>query len=224
MSGATYLVRGAVILAVLLAVVLGYRIGTRANARLRLALDAAVRTASHDELTGLPNRRALRQRLAVLTASRSEIVLAIVNLDRFSAVNELGHRIGDQLLVHHAGQLRYHAAQAGGTAYRLGLDGFAIVWPAAADNAETLVNMLLDALRDPVELLVHNHPVVARVTTSAGVITLTGSGFGDQTSLLLSRANTALQHAKRTARGTAVHWQPQMPRLLRPQRADRATG
>jgi len=207
-------------LAVLCAVA-GYRLGTYRVAVLRTALSVATHTASHDRLTGLPNRSQLTARLIALDAARQPVVLAIVNLDRFAEANQFSHRIGDQLLVLQAARLRYTAGRHGGSVCRLAGDEFAVVWPAQPDTATALATELLAGLAEPVELYVGDHPVLMHTTATAGVTCLDPVGAGDPTSRLLTRANNALQHGKRTARGTATLWQPHLPALPRPRRASR---
>lgn len=196
----------------------GHRLGTRRMSTLRTVIEIAVRSASHDQLTGLPNRGQLTIRLMQLDDAGEPVVLAIVNLDHFAVTNQWGYRVGDQLLVLQAARLRYTAGQRGGIAYRLVGDEFAVVWPANAHAAPALAAELLDALTEPVELLVDDYPVWVRTTATVGVTGGDRTGPGDPTSRLLSQANTALQYGKRTARGTAIVWHPSLPVLLRPRR------
>ncbi|GIH05694.1 hypothetical protein Rhe02_37610 [Rhizocola hellebori] len=206
-----------------LCAIAGYRLAARRMTRLCAALAAATRAAGHDRLTGLPNRNRLTSRVVQIAASRQPITLAIINLDKFAHTNHFGHRVGDQLLVLLAGRLRYHAGRHGATAYRLTGDEFAVVWPHPHDTAHAAATRLLAALREPVELLIDEHPVHLRTTATAGLADL-AQPAGDPTGLLLTRANTALQHGKHTARGTATLWQPQLPDLPRPRRDSRHTA
>jgi GGDEF domain-containing protein len=122
---------------------------------------------------------------------------------------------GDQALTLLAGVTQHHAATVGGAAYRLGRDEMAVLWPdhTAADS-DTLATTLLAALHQPVEVVLSSHSIDVRATASMGMAALTGRG-APPGPLLLDRANTALQIAKRTARGGAVLWQPDLPRLQR---------
>ncbi|HEX9119752.1 MAG TPA: GGDEF domain-containing protein [Terriglobales bacterium] len=87
--------------------------------------------AFHDELTGLPGRRALNQALVALHDTYS---IAMVDVDHFKRFNDTyGHDIGDQVLRMVAGRLAQ--VGGGGRAFRYGGEEFAIVFPArnAAD-------------------------------------------------------------------------------------------
>lgn len=83
----------------------------------------------HDPLTGLHNRRALREHLGALATHRSVATrtgLLMVDLDRFKTVNDLhGHLAGDRLLMQVAARLA-GVMPEGGRAFRIGGDEFAI--------------------------------------------------------------------------------------------------
>lgn len=81
--------------------------------------------AFHDELTGLPGRRALSQALAAL---RPPYSVAVVDIDHFKTFNDRhGHDVGDQVLRMVAARL---ARVRDGTAYRSGGEEFTVVFPA----------------------------------------------------------------------------------------------
>ena len=103
-----------------------YRLADRASRELR-------HQATHDPLTGLPNRLALHEQgERCLTASRREDTLAallLIDLDRFKEVNDtLGHDHGDELLVEVARRLR-GVLRRGDALARLGGDEFAVLLP-----------------------------------------------------------------------------------------------
>ena len=64
--------------------------------------------------------------------------------------------------------------------------------------------------------MIGNHSVWMHATATAGVVIADHVGAGHPTARLLQRANTALQHGKRTGRGTAILWRPELPALPRP--------
>ncbi|HET6209935.1 MAG TPA: EAL domain-containing protein [Jatrophihabitans sp.] len=113
--------------------------------------------ASHDPLTGLPNRSRLQAALnAELTRSKRDgrpFGLLLIDLDHFKEVNDtLGHHVGDQLLTHFADRLR-KAVRPGDHLARLGGDEFAVIVP---DATETEVLKVADRIRaalvNPIEL------------------------------------------------------------------------
>jgi len=83
------------------------------------------RMAFYDELTGLPGRRALNERLESLDGG---FTLAMVDIDHFKAFNDTwGHDVGDQVLKLVAARLQ--RVGGGGTAYRYGGEEFTILFP-----------------------------------------------------------------------------------------------
>lgn len=105
------------------------------------AFRRAAYQASHDALTGLPNRLLLHERIATATGPRPMqeqhgAALMLIDLDRFKEVNDtLGHHYGDQLLIQVADRLRAELGH-GETVARLGGDEFAVLLPALADEQD----------------------------------------------------------------------------------------
>src|SRR3712207_5405439 len=121
----------------------------------RRAEEDLVRRAFTDPLTGLPNRRALNDRLNhALALSRRrglQVGLVHLNLDRFQAVNDvLGNEAGDQLLIQVADRLRW-STRVEDTAVRLGADEFLILAEDVEDldGLRTMADRLLAVLDDP---------------------------------------------------------------------------
>jgi diguanylate cyclase (GGDEF)-like protein len=84
------------------------------------------RLAFRDQLTGLPGRRALEERLRSLG---DKYVIAMADVDHFKSFNDThGHDIGDQVLRLVAGRLA--EVGGGGTAYRYGGEEFSVIFPA----------------------------------------------------------------------------------------------
>jgi diguanylate cyclase (GGDEF)-like protein len=98
-------------------------------------VETSYQLAFHDELTGLPGRRAFNQALLTLYDTYS---IAMVDVDHFKRFNDsYGHDIGDQVLRMVAGRLAQ--VGGGGQAFRYGGEEFAIVFPAhAADCVQHL--------------------------------------------------------------------------------------
>ncbi len=104
----------------------------------------AYQMAFLDELTGLPGRRALNERMARLGRN---YVIAMTDVDHFKKFNDTyGHDVGDQVLRMVASQLR--KVSGGGTAYRYGGEEFTVVYPGKSIN-ECLPH--LEALRRNIE-------------------------------------------------------------------------
>jgi diguanylate cyclase (GGDEF)-like protein len=118
---------------------------------------AALRLANQDELTGLPNRRLLEDRLqqAIARASRGDHKLAVVllDLDLFKEVNDsFGHRIGDLILQQVATRLASRLRESD-TFARSGGDEFTIVSEVAdATGATVLVSALEGAFAVPFKI------------------------------------------------------------------------
>jgi len=100
--------------------------------------------AFRDQLTGLPGRRALDERLRSLG---ERYAIAMVDVDHFKKFNDThGHDIGDQVLKLVANRLAQ--VGGGGTAYRYGGEEFSVVFPGVeADEAAPW----LEAIRDSIE-------------------------------------------------------------------------
>ncbi len=110
--------------------------------------------ATHDELTGLPNRRMfLTQANQRLEQSRDDAMM-VLDLDRFKVVNDsLGHSVGDRLLVVCADRIRL-SLRPGDLLCRLGGDEFAILLTSPADmpTASAVADRLLALLREPTQM------------------------------------------------------------------------
>ncbi|MDD3530188.1 MAG: EAL domain-containing protein [Gallionellaceae bacterium] len=123
----------------------------------RRYLEQLERKSNYDDLTGLPNRNLLKDRLARAVARHDKagggLAVLTLDLDRFKDINDsLGHAIGDQLLRAAAGRL---AGRLGwvDTLARLDGDEFVVVAGVAADEvANRLARPLLEALATPFRL------------------------------------------------------------------------
>ena len=100
--------------------------------------------AFYDELTGLPGRRALNERLESLDGG---FTMAMVDIDHFKAFNDTwGHDVGDQVLKLVAARLQ--RVGGGGTAYRHGGEEFVILF---AGRRRTSVLQHLETLRKSID-------------------------------------------------------------------------
>jgi diguanylate cyclase (GGDEF)-like protein len=121
------------------------------------AEDELSRMAHYDELTGLPNRKLLGDRLerAVARCHRHGEPFAVLflDLDGFKLVNDhLGHEAGDGLLRQVAGRLAMEAGEED-TVARLGGDEFMLIVAGAetAHAAACVAQRLLDGMREPLD-------------------------------------------------------------------------
>src|SRR5262249_15478620 len=137
---------------------IGYR-GTSRDISLRKQAEARIRfLATHDELTGLPNRVMFSEVLThVLETSRRNdrrCAVLFIDLDRFKLINDsLGHEAGDALLREVALRLKTSLRSSDMVA-RLGGDEFVVLVPELQDSehASTVARKLLSAVIRPVEL------------------------------------------------------------------------
>lgn len=155
-----------------------------------------VHQASHDPLTGLPNRTLLMDRLrqVLLRAGRHPSLTAVmfIDLDGFKDVNDsLGHDIGDHVLREVGLRLRRQVGPAD-TVARLGGDEFVVLCQdlASEDGVVEVVDRLAGALAEPV--MVRGFEVV--VTASVGIALADGSESTPED--LLRDADTAMYGAK----------------------------
>jgi diguanylate cyclase len=162
--------------------------------------------AREDPLTGLPNRLAMRERLASdveLKHGSREITLLLIDLDGFKAVNDkYGHPAGDRLLCEVARRLT-DTLRADDLAIRIGGDEFAIIQTGrfGRKNAEALSIRLIAALAVPYEY----DGISIRIGASIGIAT------DDSTlaniDLLFEHADSALYRAKRHGGNAFRFWQ-----------------
>jgi len=164
--------------------------------------------ATHDTLTGLPNRALLHERVQrMLDACPHGRTVAVMflDLDRFKEVNDsFGHELGDILLCEVAARLRKVLRPCDVIA-RLGGDEFVVVAECAgAADAGAIAAKLLDVLGLPV------HLGTQEVTAGASIgISLFPQDAGTK-ELLFQTADTAMYGAKRAGRNRYRFFEPEM--------------
>lgn len=153
------------------------------------------RRATHDPLTGLANRDLLFEQMELMLRQRRGpgVAVVFIDLDRFKTINDrLGHRAGDQLLVHVADCLRAAVRQGDVTA-RIGGDEFVVI--GAADDAEDAARFgqrVVQAVRGRFDL--EGGPV--EVAASVG-ISYVKAGSASSADLVLAQADARMYDAKR---------------------------
>ena len=161
--------------------------------------------ATHDALTGLPNRTLLFDALErSLDAARPEnalVALMLMDLDRFKEVNDtFGHHFGDSLLKQVAFRVQNQLHDRDVVA-RLGGDEFAIVLPSTGDahDAATTARRILNTLEQPFVI----EGQVLDVGASIGIALFPEHGTDART--LLRRADVAMYAAKQQQSGYCFH-------------------
>lgn len=163
--------------------------------------------ATHDALTGVVNRRVVRQRLEALADATSSTTgghtaVLYIDLDHFKPVNDkLGHQVGDRVLAKVAERLRA-AVRPGDMVARVGGDEFVVLCErlSGPQNAERVATRLLDVIRRPVVAGDHTQEDVS-LGASIGVAGMRHAEAGET---LLGRAEAAMRVAKSGGRGRWV--------------------
>jgi diguanylate cyclase (GGDEF)-like protein len=171
--------------------------------------------ATHDILTGLPNRVLLDDRLAQAVAhaerEQQQFAVLVVDLDRFKLVNDsLGHRAGDELLCEVARRLSALVRNVD-TVTRLGGDEFVLVLSPVRDrqDAERVAIRTIESLQNPVKIAgldVYTSP-------SIGIALYPTDGVAADT--LLTHADAAMYCAKQGGRNRFQCFAPGMDTATR---------
>ena len=181
----------------------------------KLAEAEIQRLAFYDQLTGLPNRQLLRDRLqhAMLVAKRTRRIGAVIfiDLDNFKALNDTqGHHKGDLLLQELAQRLSKCVREVD-TVARLGGDEFVILLEelssdgaAAAHHAELISEKILACVTEPFSLGDCHHTG----TASIGVTLLDNESGGIEE--VLMQADLAMYRAKAAGRNAIRFYDPEM--------------
>ncbi|GLY29275.1 bifunctional diguanylate cyclase/phosphodiesterase [Kineosporia sp. NBRC 101731] len=177
-----------------------------AMARMALALhDArgaaeAYRLSLIDDLTDLPNRRAVLARIQVADSADESIGLLLADLDEFKIVNDtLGHPAGDQVLRTIARRLR-EVAPAEVMLGRPGGDEFIVVLPILGEqDALAKAAQLREVIARPLQILGHELALGSSVGVS---VRHPGTTVGDE---LLRQADVAMYQAKSQQTGTLLY-------------------
>jgi diguanylate cyclase (GGDEF)-like protein/PAS domain S-box-containing protein len=157
-------------------------------------------SASHDGLTGLPNRGLLIDRINVALASghreKRKFALLFIDLDGFKAVNDsLGHEAGDQLLKEAANRISNHLRETD-TVARIGGDEFVILLSEITDKVS--VGLLAEKMR---KIISAPYPVgTARGEISASIGISMYPVDGEECSALLKKADEAMYNVKKGGR------------------------
>jgi diguanylate cyclase (GGDEF)-like protein len=157
--------------------------------------------ATHDALTGLPNRVLLDDRLqqAIAHAGRDmrSFAVLVCDLDRFKLINDsLGHRAGDELLQEVARRLSA-VVRTADTVARFGGDEFVLIGTSIADDEEAadLAARVMHVLQAPVRI------AAIDIHTSPSIGIAIYPDDGETVQALLAHADAAMYFAKQNGRG-----------------------
>jgi diguanylate cyclase (GGDEF)-like protein len=183
----------------------------RALEELTRRQDELAHLATHDALTGLPNRTLIRDRIEQMIIrariSHDPIAALFVDLDNFKAINDtLGHRAGDELLCAVAARLAAVVRETDALG-RLGGDEFVVIADglSLAAGPELIAERLLEALAEPFQLGEAEDTTV-KVKASVGIATGDRSCADD----LLRDADIAMYRAKWDGKNRYVVFETEM--------------
>jgi diguanylate cyclase (GGDEF)-like protein len=158
--------------------------------------------ASHDSLTGLPNRAFFEGRLirALRNANKlnERVAVLFLDSDRFKEINDsFGHAAGDAVLVTVANRVRAQLREEDLVA-RLGGDEFAVLLTPLhkTEDAERIADKIIASMEEPIPL-----PGTHEVLTSLSIGIAVYPDHGVTPGTLLNAADGAMYQAKRLARG-----------------------
>jgi len=172
--------------------------------------------ATHDELTELPNRNLLNDRLqhAIAHTKRQQSKMAVlfIDIDHFKYINDsLGHQIGDQLLKSLVARLISELREED-TIARFGGDEFVVLLPEVNHLSDTkeLANSLLNKIKEPYDIKGHE----LMITGSVGI-----SIYPDDATTaddLIQHADAAMYLAKEQGRNNSQFYTPEInERIMR---------
>jgi diguanylate cyclase (GGDEF)-like protein/PAS domain S-box-containing protein len=165
--------------------------------------------AYNDNLTGLPNRKLMFDRLgqAIISAKRRQQKLALLflDLDLFKEVNDtFGHKVGDELLVEVARGLKEVIQRGNDTVARIGGDEFLILLTDISDNdnVEILIEKIFEKFSKP--LWLEQSAMAIKVNISIGVSIF--PDHGEEADTLISNADAAMYVVKKKHGKNKAHF------------------
>lgn len=188
----------------------------RLEVELQAARDAAEKLATHDFLTGLPNRLALDERMTEVMARANrlgeKLYVMSVDIDHFKAVNDVhGHAAGDRFLVEIAARIK-SCVRDYDTVARIGGDEFMLLVSGVAldEGIEPLARRILEVARRPC-------PIDQAVLTPGLSIGISEfPRHGSTKDALMLASDRALYEAKRAGRNCLRVAADEVPPLARP--------
>lgn len=170
--------------------------------------------ASHDVLTGLPNRALFEDRLhqgcQISSRYGRRLAVLFIDLDQFKLINDsYGHEVGDTLLVEVARRIK-SSIRPGDTASRLGGDEYIVLLPDLAkdDDIVPVVDRLMHALAQTYQI----KNLFLHVTPSIGIAL--SDGHLDDPAQLIQQADLAMYRAKEEGRNNYQWYTSDLNRQL----------
>jgi diguanylate cyclase (GGDEF)-like protein len=162
------------------------------------------RQATHDALTGIPNRVLFVEQLEQAVQERRPFAVCVFDLDRFKLINDsLGHGAGDSLLKHVSKRLLAITRSTDSVA-RAGGDEFLLLLRevVSTEEVETLITRWMSSLSEPYKVA----GLDLHISPSIGIARFPTDGTGAEE--LLARADEAMYFAKRNGRKTFRFFDP----------------
>jgi diguanylate cyclase (GGDEF)-like protein len=164
--------------------------------------------ATHDSLTGLPNRAAFNQSADSHLQGGSTATVMLVDLNQFKKINDtMGHHAGDHVLIQIAHRLQ-GALPEGATVARLGGDEFAVFIPGISTAEESVA--AAERLRETINIEVTVDDVSFALDAAIGVSISPDHGTDRHT--LLKRADIAMYAAKERRGNPIAVFEPSQQR------------
>jgi len=171
--------------------------------------------AYHDELTGLPNKNLLvdriNQSIKISSRDNQQMAILFLDLDRFKNINDsLGHIVGDKLIQEVASRM-HKTLRSHDTVSRNGGDEFVIVLERLKNHNEAIyvANKVIHCLTDTFDILSHK----IHIGASIGISVFPSDG--DTPLVLLRNADTAMYRAKQAGGNQLQFYDPSMSNQLR---------
>src|SRR5690606_31713037 len=179
------------------------------EARLRLAQAELAHRATHDPLTGLPNRTLITDRLAAqirrMEQGAPPPTAVFVGLDHFKLINDtLGHAVGDRVLAGVAERLRA-VVPATDTVGRFGGDEFVLLFDYVDDSrALAMIERIATELTRPLDTLDTLHYLTPSIGWGVPPVA------GGDAETLLKNVDLAMYQAKQRGRNNVVRYAPEL--------------
>lgn len=171
------------------------------------ALEQIHQLAFYDDLTNLPNKYALQERINKLCNDNDKFAVIFISLDNFKSINDLfSHTIGDSLLKQLASELSYLTESSNQFLYRWGGDEFVILL-TNVDNDSDFINYL-DTLAKFINKTITINENEIYISASIGACLYPRDGKNLEE--LIKNSNAAKYDAKKSGKNTYKIYNPEL--------------